>query len=115
MKRSVAFIVAMFFIAFGLNAQSLELPEQEKGDFLMISVHKSSADMGSDAKIMITDGNEVIKSEELYDFLEANDVVKITKWLNDVKDQGYKLAKTNGGGAGGQLRTSITNYLFIKE
>lgn len=115
MKYLFFFVACSIASILSAKGQSIDVPQQEKGEFLMMAVYKSNQSYEDKSKIVISDGEEVKEVTKLEGFMESQDLKAITRTLNAVKNKGYRLVNTNGGGGSGSSRVAIFTYLFQKK
>lgn len=113
MKRIFQLSVAIVTISTFLFITSFESTKNEN-DFIFIRVFESLNSMNA-SKIIVTEGNSVIKSVELSTMrpksVEDN-ALKIATTLNELKKQGYSLVTSHGGGNEVFI---VTDYVFEKR
>ena len=118
MRRILVLIVFLLSISTTTKAQSKVLKKKEiKGDFLIVRTFEMMRGTTTKSVLIVSDGTKELKSIPLKGVKPKNlsfNLEIIIKTLNDIKDQGYILISTNGGGAN-SAGVFMTNYIFQKE
>lgn len=125
-KSKLYSVAILFFIMFNpiaysspLKSQPTSISKFQTGDtYLYVRIIEcKGGDTGNASMILIDRGdNEIIKIElEKFNkkFFESNFKI-ISKTLNDIKKEGYKLISSSSGG-GDDNGMILQNYIFEKE
>ena len=95
------------------QAQSLDLPEQAKGEILMVK-EISNVTVGSYHSMYISSGENYLKEIELdTDNKPGKDLQNLTGLLNKIKKSGYQLLNTST--RGGSKGLFYMYFIFQKQ
>lgn len=115
--RHLVFITLLLLASASLSseAQSLDLPEQDKGE-LLIAKEYIHFGLSGTHKLYISSGEDYLKEIELEDIENNNagsNLKNLTGILNKIKNKDYQLLNTSTrGGAGGFY---FMYFIFQKE
>ena len=113
MKKTILISsIAIAVISSSIFLMSFKSSPQE-GSLLFVRIFEST-NSSYRSSITISDGVTIIKSidlEVMKPRKEEANTLKIAQALNNIKDQGYTLVSSNGGGS----LFTVTNYVFEKK
>jgi hypothetical protein len=117
MKYTVLILIAILSFTSQASAQPIEVPDQEKGDFLLVTFfEEKGGGLGQNSAILVTAGKKINEKRSLNRPFDEENLVALANVLNAVKNKGYKLIHTAGAGSGGQNDTDRQSYfIFQKE
>ena len=117
MKKSILIIsitiVLLTLFAFTTNSSN----SQDEPYLILRVIECQGGDTANQSMILIDRGNNEISKTELKKFHKNNFETNfkiISKTINDIKSDGYKLISTSAGG-GNDNAMILQNYIFEKE
>lgn len=116
MKHCILLFITALCFTIQANSQTVDIPEQEKGDFLLVaSFEERGGGLGQNSAIFITAGNEIADKQSLNRPFDEENLVILAEVLNAVKDEGYELVTTSGAGSGENDKSSQSYFIFQKK